>query len=288
MPIVTLKEALDRAQKEKYGIGAFNVTSLTYLEAVIKAAEDNNSPVILQIGEGQSKNAYNLEAFCAALKVLAVKSPVPIVLHLDHGKTLSTVMRCIKNGFSSIMIDASHKPYRENVEETLEIVKLCHSIGISVEGELGTLGGQEEGLSDEEAFTNPEEALNFVKETGVDALAVSIGNVHGNYKGEPRLDFLRLKKIAELISVPVVLHGGSGISDEDFQKAISLGICKINFYTGNSKAGFQAVLDFAKEDPVTKGTDIMKLFQAMKANVYKSVTHNMGIFGSINKAWLVK
>ncbi|ACN84234.1 class II fructose-bisphosphate aldolase family protein [Brachyspira hyodysenteriae] len=286
MSIVTLKDALNRAKDGKYGIGAFNVSSFTFLETIIKAAEDKKSPVITQIAEGHVVDMPNFESFCKAAVDMASKASVPVVLHLDHGLTLNTVVRCIQNGFSSIMIDASAYPYEENIRRTKEIVNICHSVGISVEGELGTIGGSEANIvKEEDAFTNPDEALDFVKKTEIDALAISIGNVHGNYKGEPKLDFERLETISKLTNLPLVLHGGSGIYDDDFRKAVSLGICKINFYTGNCKSAGKAVMDFVKEDPEKNGTDLMKLIKGIRNNVYETVCHNMDVFGSSNKAW---
>lgn len=286
MSIVTLKDALNRAKKGKYGIGAFNISSFTFLETVIKAAEDKKSPVITQIADGHITDMPSFEAFCKSVVHLASNASVPVVIHLDHGLSLPTVMRCVQNGFSSVMIDASANPYEENIRKTKEVVDICHTVGISVEGELGTIGGAEANIvKEEDAFTNPDEALDFVNKTGIDALAVSIGNVHGNYKGEPKLDFERLEKIAKLTDLPLVLHGGSGIYDDDFRKAVSLGICKINFYTGNCKAAGKAVMDFVKEDPEKNGTDLMKLIKGIRQNVYETVCHNMDVFGSSNKAW---
>ncbi|MGL5955140.1 MAG: class II fructose-bisphosphate aldolase [Brevinema sp.] len=284
MPIITMKEALTKARKEKYAIGAFNISSMTFLQAILKAAEINNSPVIIQIAEGHiTDNAFRIEDIAITAVTMAQHSPVPIVFHLDHGLTLPTIMKCIKNGFSSIMIDASSLPYEENITTTQEIVKICHAIGISVEGELGTLGGSEASHSGSECFTKPEEAADYVQRTGIDCFAVSIGNVHGNYKGEPNLDFHRLEQIAKSVSVPLVLHGGSGISDQDFQKAIRLGINKINFYTGNCKSAFQAVESIMAENPTEKGTDILSLFKKIEDAVIATVSHNMKVFGSINK-----
>ncbi len=286
MSIVTLKDALNKARKDKYGIGAFNISSFTFLETVIEAAEAKKSPVIAQIAEGHIVDMPNFDSFCKAFIDRASKASVPVVVHLDHGQTLPVVMRCIQNGFSSIMMDASSYPYEENINKTKEIVNICHSIGISVEGELGTIGGAEANIvKEEDAFTNPDEALDFVNKTGIDALAISIGNVHGNYKGEPKLDFDRLEKIAKLTNLPLVLHGGSGIYDDDFRKAVSLGICKINFYTGNCKSAGKAVMDFVKEEPDKNGTDLMKLIKGIRKNVYETICHNMDVFGSTNKAW---
>lgn len=284
--IVTLKEALDRAREGKYGIGAFNISNFTFAETVIEAAEAKKSPVIVQIAEGHTPDMPNFDSFCKSIVSMASNASVPVVFHLDHGLTLECIMKCIKNGFSSIMIDASALPYEENIKTTKEIVKICHGTGISVEAELGTIGGAEANImKEEDAFTNPDEAKDFVDKTAIDALAISIGNVHGNYKGEPKLDFDRLETIAKLTNIPLVLHGGSGIYDDDFRKAVSLGICKINFYTGNCKSASKAIVDFAKDDPITKGTDVMNLIKGIRKNVFETTCHNMDVFGSSGKAW---
>lgn len=285
MSIITMKEALSDAREKKYAVGAFNISSMTFLQAIIKAAEINKSPVIIQIAEGHIDNkAFDIEDISSVLIPMAHRASVPIVVHLDHGLTLSRIVQCVKCGFSSIMIDASAHPYRKNIEMTQEVVRICHSVGISVEGELGVIGGSEAGNHGEECFTKPEEALDFVTQTNVDCFAVSIGNVHGNYKGIPNLDFKRLNAIAELVFVPLVLHGGSGISDADFQKAISLGINKINFYTGNCKAAYATVSPIMENNPIEKGTDILNLFQAIEKNIIETVSHNMNVFGSSGKA----
>lgn len=285
MSIITLKDALVKAKKEKYGIGAFNISSFTFLEAVIEAAEEKRSPVIVQIAEGHTPDMPNFESFCKSVVDLISKSSVPVVLHLDHGQTMGMVVRAIQNGFSSIMIDASSFPYEENIRKTKEIVNICHSANISVEGELGTIGGAEANITKEEdAFTNPNEAKDFIDKTGIDALAISIGNVHGNYRGEPKLDFVRLEEISNLTNIPLVLHGGSGIYDDDFRKAVQLGICKINFYTGNCIAASKALVEFSKNDPIANGTDFIKLIKEVRKNVFETVCHNMDVFGSSNKA----
>lgn len=286
MSIITMKEALEKARKEKYAVGAFNVSSMTFLQAIIKAAELNRSPVIIQISEGHfiKKNAFQVEDIASVAVTMAKKSTVPIVLHLDHGLTLPVIMRCIRSGFSSIMIDASALPYEENISQTKEIAKICHALDISVEGELGTLGGVEVSDHGVECFTKPEEAYDYVTRADIDCFAVSIGNAHGNYKGDPNLDFQRLEEIAAIVPVPLVLHGGSGISDQDFQKAILLGINKINFYTGNCKAAYGAIAPIMAKNPIENGMDILTLLQAIEEAVIKSVSHQMKVFGSVNKA----
>jgi fructose-bisphosphate aldolase class II len=177
----------------------------------------------------------SLDAICAAIKAEAALHDIPVVLNLDHGTSFDAVMKAIRLGFTSVMFDGSGLSYEENIRQTAEVVKMCHALGISVEAELGAVGGDEGGSlygsCDSSKFTDPSKATDFVTRTGIDALAVAIGNAHGKYRGEPKLDFPRLQAIQEQTGLPLVLHGGSGISDADFRKAISLGIHKINFYT---------------------------------------------------------
>ena len=184
---------------------------------------------------------------------MADRSMIPMVLHLDHAESFDVIMHALRNGFTSIMFDGSKLDYDENVSKTKEIVRLCHAVNVSVEAELGAVGGAEggelAGRADPALFTDPEQAYDFVSSTGINALAVAIGNVHGRYKGKPQLDFDRLEKIKGYTDIPIVLHGGSGISDEEFRKLISLGISKINFFTGMA----QAALETVKEELLVMG-----------------------------------
>lgn len=231
--LVSGKQILDEANLKYFAVGAFNVNNLESLQAVIAAAEKKHSPVIIQTSEGAIKYA-GLEYLSAMIRLAAQKASVPVALHLDHGTSYDVIMKCIANGWSSVMIDASKFDLETNITLTKEIVKVAHACGISVEAELGRLSGNEDQISVDQKdalFTDPDEALYFVKQTNVDSLAIAIGSAHGLYKGKPQLDFERLKTIKSLLKMPIVLHGASGIPDDDLKKAISLGVNKINIDT---------------------------------------------------------
>jgi fructose-bisphosphate aldolase, class II len=286
MPLVSMQPMLQSALANHYAVGAFNVVNLEFLEAIVETAEKNRSPVILAIAEVHFPYV-NLENICPMIHDMAQRATVPMALHLDHGLSLATVQRALRNGFTSVMFDGSKLPFEENQRQTRAVVDLCNSRGVSVEAELGAVGGGEggelESQADPSLFTDPDLAKEFVKKTGIDALAVAIGNSHGKYKGEPRLDFARLQRINELCGVPLVLHGGSGISAEDFRHAIRLGIAKINFYTGMSQAALHAVGAFMAQSS-GRYHDYPILMQSIKQAVAETVTEQMGIFGSIGRA----
>ena len=212
---------------------------------------------------------------------------IPVILNLDHGTSFDAVMKAIRLGFTSVMFDGSGLSYEENIRQTAEVVKMCHALGISVEAELGAVGGDEGGSlygsCDSSKFTDPSKATDFVTRTGIDALAVAIGNAHGKYRGEPKLDFPRLQAIQEQTGLPLVLHGGSGISDADFRKAISLGIHKINFYTGMSQNALVAV-EQAMQHRETAYDELAHMLMGIEAAIQKTVEEQMQIFGSAGKA----
>ena len=240
MPLVSLKENLKSAKKNGFAIGSFNAVNLDFANAIIRAAHQARSPVILSLAEAHFAY-FDLEQITPMLLRLAESADVPVTLFLDHGESQETAYRAIKLGFSGVMIDLSGRSLDENIKMTREVVEYAHDQGVSVEAEIGVIGGggesnYSESDADPKAFTDCDQALDFVERTSVDALAVSVGNVHGFYKGKPKLDFGLIEKLGQFIPVPLVLHGGSGISDNDFRKAISLGICKINFFTGMSKS----------------------------------------------------
>lgn len=284
MPLVNFKDVLSVAYKEKYAVGSFNVINLEFLEAIVEAAERKKSPVILSIAEVHFK-FVNLENITPAIRYVADRSNVPIVLHLDHGETFDAVMRAIRAGFTSIMFDGSKLPYEENLQRTTEVVKMCHSIGVTVEAELGHIGGAEGGpggaTAAAEFYTKVDEAEDFVKKTNVDALAVAIGTAHGLYKGTPKLDFKRLSEINNALGIPLVLHGGTGLSVNDFRQSIQLGVAKINFFTGMAVAATEAVKEILKKDP--EFYDFPKLLSAAKKAIMKIVEEQMDIFLSSNK-----
>src|SRR5690554_5110562 len=231
--LVTGNELLLQAQKNKYAIGAFNVNNMEIIQAIISAAEELNSPVILQASQGGIKYA-GIDYIAGLGKIAGRNANVPVALHLDHGTDFDQVMLCLRHGFSSVMIDGSRFPLEENIAFTKRVVDIAHTLGVSVEAELGKIGGTEDHIVVDEreaTFTDPDEAKRFVEETGVDSLAIAVGTAHGVYKGEPKIDFDRIKAIRSKVDVPLVLHGSSGVPYEALKKAVSLGICKINIDT---------------------------------------------------------
>jgi tagatose 1,6-diphosphate aldolase GatY/KbaY len=233
MPLVSSTPLLRKARAEGYAVTAFNVHTLEMLQAVVEAATELNAPVILQTTMGTVQH-LGADYIVAAARVAADQTHVPVALHLDHCTDFSMVVRCIRAGYTSIMIDASMKPYADNVRETLRVVEMAAAIGINVEAELGKVGGVEDDIAvaDHDAtLADPEECVRFVLETGVPTLAPAIGTAHGIYKGDPNIDFKRIGLIASKVDVPLVLHGGSGIPEAQVKRAISLGMAKMNVAT---------------------------------------------------------
>lgn len=285
MPKITLKEILKDANSRKYAVGAFNVVDSHFLEAIVKTAEECSSPVILNIAEVHFPY-FNISALSAMIQKRIEQSIIPITLNLDHGLTMENIKIALDCGFSSIMYDGSHLEFEKNIEQTRIVVELCKSYNVSVESELGAVGGAEGGELVGEAdplkYTDIEQAKIFVKETGVDALAVAIGNSHGKYKGEPKLDFDRLKTLNSELGIPLVLHGGSGISEDDFKKAIKFGISKINFFTGMSQAALQTAKEFFNGTQ-EKYNNYLLMNQKIEKSIKDIVIEQMNIFGSIGR-----
>ncbi len=281
---MTGKELLLDAQKNGYAVGAFNVNNMEIIQAIIGAAEELNSPVILQASQGGLKYA-GVDYIAALGKLAANSAKVPVALHLDHGTDFDQVMQCIRNGFTSVMIDGSRFPLEENIEFTKKVVEIAHMVGVTVEAELGKIGGTEDhiSVSEEDAtFTDPQEAKRFVEETGVDYLAIAVGTAHGVYQGEPRIDFDRIKAIRELVDVPLVLHGSSGVPEESLKKAISLGISKINIDTDVRASFARAVKEYLEENP--DQIDPRKILGPATETMKKTIMEKMQIFGSANRA----
>jgi ketose-bisphosphate aldolase len=245
MSLVTLTSVLYAAAKENYAVGSFNFFGLENLQGIIEAAAEKRSPVSVQISTGTVKH---IGEKCTSKMVEGISDDygTPVVLHLDHATDYDMVRRCIDNGFSSVMIDASNRPFNENVEITARVVEYAMKYGVSVEAELGHVGGNEDGISTDERqafFTDPPKALEFARATGINALAVAVGSVHGFYKELPKLDFDRIKEIHKLLpDIPLVLHGGTGIPDEDIRRSILLGIRKINIGTELWYCGYGNVM----------------------------------------------
>lgn len=282
--LLTGKELLLDAQKNKYAVGAFNVNNMEVIQAIIGAAEELNSPVILQASQGGIKYA-GIEYIASLGKLAGRNSKVPVALHLDHGTDFDQVMLCIRHGFTSVMIDGSRFPLEENIAFTKRVVDIAHAVGVTVEAELGKIGGTEDHITVDErdaTLTDPEEAKIFVEETGVDYLAIAVGTAHGVYKGEPKIDYDRIKAISELVDVPLVLHGSSGVPYESLQKAISLGICKINIDTDVRATFAKTVKEFLLKNP--DEIDPRKILGPARQAMKEAIKEKIEIFGSNNKA----
>lgn len=281
MPLVTMKELLRSAEAGNYGIGAFSVANMEMIMGVIRAAEEMRSPVILQIAQSRLSGSP-LYLIGPMMLAAAKEASVPAAVHFDHGRDLETIRQALAAGFTSVMIDASDRPIEENIALTRETVKEARAYGASVEAEVGQLSGSEDGGTDREAmYSRPSEVGRLYRETGADAVALSIGNAHGLYRKEPKLDFSVLAESRREASVPLVLHGGSGISAEDFRRCIDGGIRKINVAT----ATFLAVEGAARE--YASGSNLRDYF-ALSSRMEKAACENakrhMEMFASVGKA----
>lgn len=283
MSLVTTKELMLKAQKEGYAIGAFNVENMEMVQAVVEAAEELHSPVIMQTTPSTVKYA-DLDYFYANVKTAAEKASVPVVIHLDHGSSFDLAMRAFRAGYTSIMIDGSHESYEDNITVSKAVANACHPAGVPVEAELGKVGGKEDDLDggDGDPYTDPKEAVDFVKRTGVDSLAVAIGTAHGVYKGEPKLDLDRLSEIRKVVDIPLVLHGTSGVPDETVKECVKRGICKVNYATDLRIAFTKGVKEVFAENADT--IDPKKYNAAGRTAVKEYVKHKIMVVGSNGKA----
>ena len=245
--LITLKNILKMAESKDMAIAAFNVTSLEGVLAVIEAAEDEDTPVILQFANAAHSKYISLEDIGRVMVAFADKSKVPVCVHLDHGNNFDEIKRALDLGFTSIMYDGSELSLKQNIANTKYAKILADEYGASIEAELGSMGTEGENENILGAYTDPEVARVFVNETGIDALAASFGTVHGIYKSRPNLDFDIISQIRKLCGIPVVMHGGSGISDSDFKKCIDCGVRKINYYTYAAKYAGDAIRDMVKD-----------------------------------------
>lgn len=271
--LVNFKDILADAKEKKYGVGLFNTVNLEMAKGVIAAAEELRAPVIIGSAE-VLLNCSELNELADMLKPMAERATVPVVLHLDHGLTLDRVKEAIKLGFTSVMYDCSAKPYEENLKCMADVVKLAHSHNITVEGELGHVGSNA-NTADHNIYTDPIQAKEFAEATGVDALAVAIGTAHGVYKEKPVLDIGRLKEIADVVDVPLVLHGGSGLTDDDFRNTIANGISKVNIFTDINTALCKYI-----HDNWTENMGHTKLMPGAVDAVKQVVMNKMKLFGS--------
>lgn len=284
MPLVTTKELLEKAMREKYAVGAFNANNIEMVQAIIEAAEEENAPVILQASQGAIKYA-GLENITAIVKNAAAMAKIPIALHLDHGTNYEQNVKCLRIGFTSLMFDGSKLPYEENVSITRKIVEMGHAVGVPVEGEIGKIAGTEDHITVSEVeadMTEPEEALRFVEDTGVDSLAVAVGSVHRMKKKEAKLDHERIKKIAELVKIPLVLHGSSGVMDDEMRKGIKEGLCKINVATQLNMAFVEGMRKALNEKP--EEVDPRRILGVSKELLKKVVRDRIRVFGCAGKA----
>ena len=275
MPLVKMKTLLENAKNKKIGCGAFSIANMEMIRGAIKAAEEMQTPIILQIAEVRL-NYSPLHMIGPMMVAAAKQSKVDVAVHLDHGLTLKTVKQALDIGFTSVMLDASILPFEQNIEKTKNVVALAKKYGATVEAELGLVGGSEDGSSDHGIrCTDPQDAKVFAENTGIDALAVAIGNAHGNYPVAPKLAFDVLEQIKNNVSIPLVLHGGSGITDEDFQKAISLGIKKVNIATASFNSLTNKVEQYIKSEGKHNYFD---LNTAMTEGTYQNVKKHIKVF----------
>lgn len=275
MALVKMKDLLKRAEEKNIGCGAFSVGNMEMVKGAIRAAEELNTPIILQIAEVRLKNSP-LHLMGPMMVQAAKEAKVDVAVHLDHDLTFETVDKALEFGFTSVMLDASTLPFEENIAKVKTVVEKARKYGATVEAELGLVGGSEDGSCDHGIrCTDPDDAVVYARETGIDALAVAIGNAHGNYPVAPTLAFDVLEKIHEKVDIPLVLHGGSGITDKDFQRAISLGIRKVNIAT----ASFNSLT--AHVEKYMASTDKHNFFdlnEAMVQGTYENVKRHILVF----------
>lgn len=275
MALVTMKKLLDQAKEQHRGVGAFSVGNMEMIRGALQAAEEMQTPIILQIAEVRLKHSP-LELMAPMMVEAAKQAKVDIAVHLDHGLTRQTVLKALEYGFTSVMFDSSLYPLEENIQRTREIVKVAGEYNATVEAELGIVGGSEDGSSDHGIrCTDPEQAKYFCEATDVDALAVAIGNAHGNYKKAPELAFDVLREIRQKVDKPLVLHGGSGITDDDFRKAIACGIVKVNIATASFNRLTMRAEEYLRTDA---GHTYFGLNEAMVQGTYENVKHHIEVF----------
>jgi len=283
--LVTMNALLTPARAEGYAVGAFDVNNLELAIGVLEAAVEKRSPVILAVPEWGTNAALPMETLFAALARLADAYPVPVALILDHGRSLEAVVRAIRAGATAVMLDASTKPYEENVALTLQAAQIAHWAGVSAEGEIGHVAqGADYARIEEDRqrlFTQPDQAVEFVERTGVDALAVAVGTAHGHYVGTPRLDFDLLARLRERVPVPMVLHGGSSSGDDNLHRAATLGVAKINIYTDMATAARQRMQAILLEDP--KKVHFGRVLVEAKLAFKEVSAHYMDVFGSTGR-----
>ena len=284
MALVNPMGFIKAAQENGVAIASFNVHNLETIQAVAQGAAEENCPVIIQTTPGTLKHA-GIPYIAAMVKAASEIYDVPMALHVDHCTSFETILQCIRYGYTSVMIDTAHLPYAENVEMVKKVVEVAHSVGVAVEGELGKIGGVEDTLAVDEreaTFTVPEEAKDFVDRTGIDMLAIAIGTAHGEYKGEPKLDFPRLSAIRSLVDIPLILHGASGVPDAQIQESLKRGIAKINIATELKLPMAAAIKETFKNKPTE--SDPRNYMGAAKVAVKEVVRQKIRLCNGTNFA----
>lgn len=280
--LVNMNDILLPAKEGKYGVGFFNAVNVEMARAIIETAEELKAPVMIGTAEVLLP-AMELDLVANYLIPMAKKATVPVCVHYDHGLTFERCMQAVKLGFTSVMYDCSTAPYEENITKVAEMVKICHAMGVTVEAELGHVGdnaGSGKLTNPEDYFTDPDTAVDYVKRTGVDSLAVAVGNAHGDYAFPPKLDFDRIQIISGKTNLPLVLHGGSGLADADFKNAVRLGVSKINIFTDIDKAGKAGV-----ESGIAAGERTMMGLIPYEIKAMKEVVaEKIKLFGSEGRA----
>jgi fructose-bisphosphate aldolase class II len=287
MPLVSMKEMLETAKANSYAVGQFNLNNLEFTQAILQAAEEEQSPVILGVSEGAARYMGGFHTVVAIVESLMAEyeTTVPVAIHLDHGSSFEKCIEAIYAGFTSVMIDGSHLVLEENIALTKRVVEVAHALGISVEAELGRIGGQEDDLivdDAEAAYAIPSECDRLIRETNVDCFAPALGSVHGPYKGEPNLGFDRMEEVSNLTAVPLVLHGGTGIPTHDIKKAISFGSAKINVNTESQITSVKRVREVLNENPDM--IDPRKYLGPARETIKETVIGKMREFGSSGQA----
>lgn len=282
--LVNSKKMLEDAKEGHYAIPHFNINNLEWTRFILEECEKEKSPVILGVSEGASKYMGGFKVVSNMVKDLdeALSITVPVCLHLDHGSSVASCKEAVDSGFTSVMIDASKYTLQENIEMTKEVVAYAHERNVTVEAEIGHIGGEEDGTADELAYAKVEDACLLASETGIDTLAPALGSVHGPYKGEPKLDFEKMAEIRRRSNLPLVLHGGSGIDDEKIKKAIDAGICKLNINTELQMEWTKAVRAFLKENETVY--DPRKVIKAGEVQMKKAICAKIHLLSSSKKA----
>lgn len=275
---------LDKAKKEGYAVPHFNINNLEWTKYILETCEEHKSPVILGVSEGAAKymGGYNVVSNIVKGLIKDLKITIPVAIHLDHGSSFEACKKAIDAGFTSVMIDASRFDLKENINITKQVVKYAKRKKVSVEAEIGHIGGSEDGISSDLMYATVEDSLQLYKNTKIDFLAPALGSVHGLYKGEPKINFERMKEIKEKLNIPLVLHGGTGLPDEIIKESINCGICKININTELQIAWTKGVREKLGND--SNVYDPRKVISAGEKNIKEAITNKIILLGSINKA----